>query len=860
MRRFLLLALGIFLFSLGAKAQIEVKQDSFKEVAGFVNIDIKQYDDNGTSYAVIKVRTENITDKERRELSFDGGADTSFELEYKDGEVWVYITYLASRLKISHPEFGSVSFNIPLEMKPKCGYEMLLVNKIKVADAGWGSLTLTTKPENDATISINGKVLKMKTPYNNVIATGTYEITVSKERYKTVTQTVIIHEGNNDVEIEMPAICGKVTLTSNTSGAAVYIDGKKYGVTPFDKDVIIGEHELSVAKEGWITVNKRFIVKENGSLKYNIVMVKCPEGAINALFSLGQEHKVLFSKGNLQYQASTRTWRFADNQYDIVGDANKNISTGNSGWIDLFGWGTGNSPTKTSSNDADYPSFVDWGGNAITNGGGRANQWQTMANGWYYMLNYRETSSGLRYAKAIVNNVKGVILLPDNWMPETYTLQKTDDGSAPYSSNKISLSDWTDILEANGAVFLPAAGKRSETTVMSVGSDGRYWTSRNLTQREQAIFIKFSNNALIDGAHDKRGLGFSVRLVYPADDLIAAGTYSDEVLEEPVFGTIKVNSNPSGATVYIDEKAYGVTPCVLDNVIVGSHELEVAKKSWKSQRRQFVLEEGQTLEYNETLEEGLEGVINSIFSVSPTEKVRFSKGNLQYRASTNTWRFAEHQWDFIGYSEANKSVSDNKSTTDDDWRDLFGWGTGTNPMNTSDDIKKYSTFSDWGKNAITNGDKDPSIWRTLTKDEWEYLLNQRPTNSGLRYVKANVNDVNGLILLPDSWDKKTFKLKKANKGDVEFDVNIISLSDWTSVFEAKGAVFLPAAGYRSIYYHRRDKIWWIGVYDYNKNGRYWSSTRSENNNEEAYSLWFDGIIRPYTCMYGYSVRLVCKAE
>ena len=28
--------------------------------------------------------------------------------------------------------------------------------------------------------------------------------------------------------------------------------------------------------------------------------------------------------------------------------------------------------------------------------------------------------------------------------------------------------------------------------------------------------------------------------------------------------------------------------------------------------------------------------------------LKFSKGNLQYRASTNTWRFAEHQWDFVG--------------------------------------------------------------------------------------------------------------------------------------------------------------------------------------------------------------------
>lgn len=47
------------------------------------------------------------------------------------------------------------------------------------------------------------------------------------------------------------------------------------------------------------------------------------------------------SPGNLQYQASTGIWRFAEHQYDYIGSGNENISTSYSGWIDLFGWGTG---------------------------------------------------------------------------------------------------------------------------------------------------------------------------------------------------------------------------------------------------------------------------------------------------------------------------------------------------------------------------------------------------------------------------------------------------------------------------------------------------------------------------------------
>ena len=38
-----------------------------------------------------------------------------------------------------------------------------------------------------------------------------------------------------------------------------------------------------------------------------------------------------------------------------------------------------------------------------------------------------------------------------------------------------------------------------------------------------------------------------------------------------------------------------------------------------------------------------DGALPGAFSVSPTLQVFFSQGNLQYRAITHTWRFAEHQ-------------------------------------------------------------------------------------------------------------------------------------------------------------------------------------------------------------------------
>ena len=61
-----------------------------------------------------------------------------------------------------------------------------------------------------------------------------------------------------------------------------------------------------------------------------------PEGSLCGFISIGEDKRIVFSKGNLQYQASTGIWRFAEKQYDIVGKDNEKISDTYDGWIDLF--------------------------------------------------------------------------------------------------------------------------------------------------------------------------------------------------------------------------------------------------------------------------------------------------------------------------------------------------------------------------------------------------------------------------------------------------------------------------------------------------------------------------------------------
>lgn len=631
------MAFSIFL-TFTAFAQLEVKEGSFKEVPGFVNINTeKMYDDNDKPYAVLKIKTENISSKERRELDFKGDAQTFFEIEYKDGEVWLYITYYATFIKIYHEELSSTEYYFPFDMKPKHGYEIVLVNKANYMASGFGMMEITTIPES-ATITMNGRILDQKTPYkNDMIAAGKYEIVLSKDRYKPVTivfeikadektkippidlpldvaeitlktdddtevyidgelkmkgtwrgelksgnyevtykkryhndavQVIVVEGGENQTyELKPAPICGKLTVITEPAGVNVMIDDVNYGVTPVTLDnVIIGNHVLTLTKgyclpfqkefaldeENEVVIDEKFVTKrevyvstdesgdqlfldgkylgispitselefgehelvavretsiadiadlatldENKFKKKSfaiswedepVVKLTFEHGAIKGVFSVSKTKKVKFSQGNLQYQASTNTWRFAEHQWDVIREGNDSISPSYSGWIDLFGYGTsgykGMYPYMTSEKECDYfgeeiittndyqsakkveyniqGTNYDWGVyNAISNGSGR--MWRTLTGGeWEYALFYRETPSKVRFACARVSGADGVILLPDNWNNNTYRLKKTNNVDACFDSNIITSSEWN-ALENAGAVFLPVAGYRVGT-------------------------------------------------------------------------------------------------------------------------------------------------------------------------------------------------------------------------------------------------------------------------------------------------------------------------------------------------------------------------------------------------------------
>lgn len=440
MKKVVLLAIALVI-SLCSLAQLEVKSNSFKEVPGFVNINPDQdyqFDDNDLPFAVIKVRTESITDKQRRELRFEGNGGTFIVLEYKTGEVWVYLTAkYADYLKISHPDFSSIEFTLPFDLEPKKGYELTLVNKPAVDE---DIVKRLEKLENASNVA------------------------------PVVAPVEVVEKPKTDV--------GYITVKTTPKGAYVLVDNKIVGTTPYlSESVSVGNHKISVRLEGYEPAAQRLEIKkgEEIALEFALVSENITEEnneVINqisepmavekkeGIFSISPRNEVVFSKGNVRLKSSDKR-KFTDNQWDKG---------------DLIAFD-------------EIQSVVD-------------SVWFVLSSDeWKYLLTKRRTDSGIRYAKATVNGVFGLVLLPDDWKTTIYGIK---DGTV------ISKSDWTNKLEANGAVFLPAAGYRFNNWEKSVGTDGYYWSS----DPEDTPYLRF-NNAMLSTSTNvfDQKYGLSVRLV-----------------------------------------------------------------------------------------------------------------------------------------------------------------------------------------------------------------------------------------------------------------------------------------------------------------------------------------------------------
>ena len=331
---------------------------------------------------------------------------------------------------------------------------------------------------------------------------------------------------NNKVTVDFSS----ATITPSKSGEGVINlgtgSGERWAIL-LEQDAL-SDGEAFTTDGGYVgTCGEVPAISKNDFLKDGIEVnvLTDNDGKLRGKFSVGSSEQVYFSKGNLQYigSASTPYWKFAEEQYERLGDngqGSANIDVDR----DLFGRGTsgydGKHPYMTSEITWDYVrgdlsnTNYDWGVyNPVSNGGNVAGLWRTpKGEDFAYIFRSR---SGHRFAPVYIDDVYGVMLFPDGWDSDLYKFELINN-EYPSVSTQITLGDWKNYLEANGAVFLPAAYWRNGIVIRNSLNVGDYWASNYpVTSESHGYRLYFYENNWI-WPYDLTAsfaYGFSVRLV-----------------------------------------------------------------------------------------------------------------------------------------------------------------------------------------------------------------------------------------------------------------------------------------------------------------------------------------------------------
>lgn len=201
-----------------------------------------------------------------------------------------------------------------------------------------------------------------------------------------------------------------------------------------------------------------------------------------------------------------------------------------------------------------------------------------------------------------------------------------------------------------------------------------------------------------------------------------------------------------------------------------------------------------TIGYNPTSEDP--DLLPGKFSISATDYVQFSKGNLFCTRSgsegsyTYKFGFESHQYDCrsrYGYDGDKAMIDGSEKETPVNTSGLFQWNcvNGVIPPD-------YGAFTKNTSAALTGDATDllefgnsidgPFDWITLSLSDWEYIFKKRQNSANLYKLKVEVCGMNGLILAPDDYSGTIFDKYSSE-----------TTPTWAEA-EADGLVFLPYAG------------------------------------------------------------------
>ena len=740
----------------------------------------------------------------------------------------------------------------------------------------YGSLEVTSTPSN-AMIYIDGEEQNGNTPLTlENLPWGDHEVKICLGGYETQTKIVSIAEGSN------PGLF--VILKPKTQNR---FDNKEL-------QVIGVEHVVYMNGEGEEHTNNYFCLRGN-ALHLNDTHASADAGhllitfekelvkgdmlefdgfsngtttGLQLVFSNGYKMEMTFKDGRVIIVANEETAGSKSvlvtrtNASDDIVFINKivlsPISNSNDGtskyngheYVDLglsVMWATCN---IGASSPNDYGYHYAWG------------ETTTKSNYNWETLKYRtsgDSNDDVKFSKyvtlsryGVVDNKKVLDLSDDaacvNWggswrMPtdDEWTELRTKCTWA--WTNQGGHNGYKVTSKSNGkSIFLPASGyffgtdlfetddNGQRTRFQDVSNYGEYWSS-SLKEKHPyaASTLLFSKSGGVwNGSYNRnRCYGYNIRPVL----------FSTPVTEEMKYGSLRVTSEPSGATIYVDGKSQAgkTTPEVLEKLTIGNHKIRLVLEGYEEQTKTVTVKEGRNVNLSVTLK--LSSVVSQpaqqFFNEITQQQEATQQTSQMPPAQSNTSVYNGHEYVDLGLSVMWATCNVGASSPSA-YGNYYAWGETSTKSDYSWETLKYcndkkgNSFSKYvpqsgfgsvdNKKVLDISDDAARVnwggdWRMPTDDEWTELRTE------CTWTWTNQGGHSGYKVT-----------SKSNNGN---------------------SIFLPAAGNRSE----------TSLYNAGTEGLYWIPLLNENNPSLAWVVTLEPsyvgqVPGAFRCA-GYSVRPVC---
>ncbi len=384
---------------------------------------------------------------------------------------------------------------------------------------------------------------------------GQYKVETKRASHQSNSQLLQINNLTAmEVVLEEPApLYGSLEVNTSPMMAKVYLDGKEVGETPFFmNNVLIGAHELRVEKEGYAAQQQSITIEHGAVSSQNLTLSSQLRVRFDANGGSGSMSDQIFNAGTaLRLNANT----FTHSGYTFIGwntspdgsghSCNNQQSLNLAQDITLYAQWEVIATTGYENGhewvDLGLPSGLKW---AICNVGATAPEgygdyfawgetspkdnydWSTYKynNGSYDTMIKYCTRSNYGY-NGFTDNKTTLDLSDDaaraNWggtwrMPTAAELKELRKHCKWKWTTQNGVKGFKVTSKTNGnSIFLPAAGYRDGTSVLSVGSCGYYWSSSLYESYPSDAYCLLFNSGNVDWYFNDRDYGHSVRAVCP---------------------------------------------------------------------------------------------------------------------------------------------------------------------------------------------------------------------------------------------------------------------------------------------------------------------------------------------------------